>query len=269
MAVGKTQETVWLFAFVTDIHGNFENLVQFIQTVRIEYPKVEYLLVGGDVSGRPSWNEDWSQAKTNEIIRGVKIFSSSGLRTFFIPGNDDIEEPFPPVCEYPNVIMMRREVVEIEPGTGLLGFSYVPPTPFGTRYERDEKTLEQMLQPLFKQLDRFEYSIVMCHAPPYGTNLDLSRDWYLKNGGIEREILRHVGCRSIRKLIKRYQPDVGLFGHVHESQGRCDIGRTICVNPGSSDREVNGCVFDRDWLSGLGGMNFTALPENRWTLLSV
>lgn len=244
-----------MFAFISDIHGNFENLHRFTESCTNDFPDLKYLLVGGDLSRKPSWSEDWIQAKTNSMIEAAQILSRLDLKTYFIPGNDDIEDPFPDFPKLRNVLCLRNEVVEVEPGIGLLGFSYVPPTPFFTRYERDEKTIRRTLEPLFRQLEAFKFRIVMCHAPPYGTNLDLSRDWYIKNRQIQREILRHVGCKSIYKLVSRYPPDIGLFGHVHESGGTCRIGRTLCVNPGASDKHMSGCVFGLDWFARIGDLS--------------
>jgi len=251
-----------VFAFISDIHGNFENLQRFTEACKNDFPNLKYLLVGGDLARKPSWSEDWIQAKTNSMIEAAQAFSSFDLKTFFIPGNDDIEDPFPDFTKLRNVLCLRNEVVEVEPGIGLLGFSYAPPTPFFTRYERDEKTIRETLEPLFRQLEAFRFRIVMCHAPPYGTNLDLSKDWYIKNHQVQREILRHVGCRSIHKLVSRYQPNVGLFGHVHESAGICRIGRTLCVNPGAFDKQVNGCVFGPSWFHGIGEVSTCSSLES-------
>jgi hypothetical protein len=43
-----------------------------------------------------------------------------------------------------------------------------------------------------------------------------------------------VGSESVRKVIEAYQPLLGLHGHIHESPGLITIGRTMCINPGSS-----------------------------------
>jgi uncharacterized protein len=37
----------------------------------------------------------------------------------------------------------------------------------------------------------------------------------------------------VRAAVERYQPLVGLHGHIHESGGRFRIGHTQCFNPGS------------------------------------
>ena len=41
------------------------------------------------------------------------------------------------------------------------------------------------------------------------------------------------GSSAVRDAIQRYQPVVGLHGHIHESGGRFRLGRTQCFNPGS------------------------------------
>lgn len=117
-------------------------------------------------------------AKNASITEACQVFSELELKVYFILGNDDIENP--PIANHhgQNFLGMTNQVMPIENGTGLLGFSYVPPTPFHTRYERDEKALRQMLEPLFRDLNGFNFRIVMCHAPPYGTNLDITRDWF-------------------------------------------------------------------------------------------
>ncbi len=55
-----------------------------------------------------------------------------------------------------------------------------------------------------------------------------------------------VGSHAVRDAIKRYQPVVGLHGHIHESRGAQKIGRTLCVNPGSdySSGVLRGAVID-------------------------
>jgi Icc-related predicted phosphoesterase len=43
-----------------------------------------------------------------------------------------------------------------------------------------------------------------------------------------------VGSTAVREAIERYQPLLGLHGHIHESKGITKIGRTTCINPGST-----------------------------------
>ena len=83
--------------------------------------------------------------------------------------------------------------------------------------------------------------ILNLHCPPYASGLDDAPelDDTLKpviRGG--RPSIIPVGSHAVRDAIKRYQPVVGLHGHIHESRGAQKIGRTLCVNPGVKDIDV-------------------------------
>ena len=86
------------------------------------------------------------------------------------------------------------------------------------------------------RLDSPEKAIFNLHCPPYDSRLDEAPDLdenltpVLKAGQIN---MVPVGSRAVRQAIEDWQPLVGLHGHIHESQGRHKIGRTVCFNPGS------------------------------------
>ena len=42
---------------------------------------------------------------------------------------------------------------------------------------------------------------------------------------------------SVKEAIERFQPMLGLHGHIHESKGATRIGSTLSLNPGSSYEE--------------------------------
>jgi hypothetical protein len=42
-----------------------------------------------------------------------------------------------------------------------------------------------------------------------------------------------AGSTSVRAAIEKYQPMLGLHGHIHESRNMTKIGRTVCINPAS------------------------------------
>jgi hypothetical protein len=50
----------------------------------------------------------------------------------------------------------------------------------------------------------------------------------------------------VRKAIEKFQPLLGLHGHIHESRSAEKIGRTLCVNPGSEYGEgvMRGVVIE-------------------------
>jgi Icc-related predicted phosphoesterase len=57
-----------------------------------------------------------------------------------------------------------------------------------------------------------------------------------------------VGSTAVRDLELRYQPLLGLHGHIHESSGVRRLGRTMILNPGSdySTGALNGALVTLD-----------------------
>jgi Icc-related predicted phosphoesterase len=52
-----------------------------------------------------------------------------------------------------------------------------------------------------------------------------------------RPVLHGAGSTAVRAAIERDQPLLGLHGHIHESRGVVNIGRTLAINPGSEYSE--------------------------------
>jgi Icc-related predicted phosphoesterase len=82
---------------------------------------------------------------------------------------------------------------------------------------------------MFSRVVNLSKCILNSHVPPFGTLLDRAFSMYSSSFSLDR----HVGSKAVRKAISRYQPLVGLHGHVHESPGVDYIGRTTLFNPGS------------------------------------
>jgi Icc-related predicted phosphoesterase len=74
------------------------------------------------------------------------------------------------------------------------------------------------------------------HVPPINTPIDqapkLDKDFkpVMKGGHLE---MISAGSTAVRQAIEKHQPLIGLHGHIHESRGMMNIGRTLCLNPGS------------------------------------
>jgi Icc-related predicted phosphoesterase len=87
-------------------------------------------------------------------------------------------------------------------------------------------------------------------VPPYGTGLDLAPE--LEDGGSKVKrggtIYQPVGSTAVHDAIEEFQPMLSLHGHIHESRGMQRIGRTMCINPGSSysDGILQGVLVDLD-----------------------
>ena len=72
--------------------------------------------------------------------------------------------------------------------------------------------------------------------PPYNTKLDLAPELTANlqpRATLGGTPMVPVGSTAVRAAIERYQPALGLHGHIHESRGADRIGRTTILNPGS------------------------------------
>lgn len=53
-----------------------------------------------------------------------------------------------------------------------------------------------------------------------------------------------VGCEDLLRHLKRVQPSINVFGHIHEDRGEWKLGRTRVINATVSDCEFPCTVID-------------------------
>jgi uncharacterized protein len=169
-----------------------------------------------------------------------------------IPGNDDRFVIDPILRASPRVQFPEKEPIWID-GHPLVSLSYVNPTPWNSPRECKEAEMARKLDEGFAQVPRDDLrrSIALVHAPPYHSGLDLAPklDKTLRpmmgSGGT---LMVPVGSTAVRDALEKYQPLVGLHGHIHESPSHATYGHTLAVNPGSEYGEgiLKGYVFDLD-----------------------
>jgi uncharacterized protein len=170
------------------------------------------------------------------------------VRCIITPGNDDPVEADPVLAAHPRVECPELELCDLGPIT-MASVGVVPYTPWDTERESSEEDLGKQISQMLDQLPEGSNAILNVHCPPYASGLDDAPelDATLKpviRGG--RPSIVPVGSHAVREAIKRYQPVLGLHGHIHESRGAQKIGRTLCVNPGSdySSGVLRGAVVD-------------------------
>ncbi len=172
-----------------------------------------------------------------------------------MPGNDDEFYIDDVIKEYEDrgIIYPLDKVVELQYGYQIISHDYVNPTPWDTPREAPEKKLKKMIEDKIKKFGITDFSKVIFnfHAPPFNTKLDLAPklDKDLKPiyvGG--KPLMVHVGSTAVRELEEKYQPLLGLHGHIHESYASDKIGRTIVLNPGSEYTEgiLRGFIVEFD-----------------------
>jgi len=154
----------------------------------------------------------------------------SKAKMFVAPGNDDPME-MDAILESSKVMksaaMKNLDVLGYE----MITIAHTSPTPWDTPREWSEEELAKNIDKLAGTIKTMERAIFNFHDPPYGTMLDYApklREMRQSAGETE-----HVGSKAVSEAIKKYQPFLGLHGHIHESRAAQKIGRTFCVNPGS------------------------------------
>jgi Icc-related predicted phosphoesterase len=87
---------------------------------------------------------------------------------------------------------------------------------------------------MIAQLNDLRNAIFNIHVPPHKSGLDEAPELD-KNlrPVLAGQSLKPVGSTALRTVIERYQPLLGLHGHIHEGRGSTKIGETLCINPGS------------------------------------
>ncbi len=177
--------------------------------------------------------QEWVKMANERIPEDVIVIVS--------PGNDDDYSIDEVIEKDERIIYPLKKVIDIR-GNPLISLEWVNNTPWNTHRECSEEEMLIKLEAEFARLDTNDYSDVLCnfHDPPFNSGLDiaptLTEDFKIKKSGA-MEVVGPVGSKSVRAVIEKYEPLLGMHGHIHESVGYRSIGRTLCVNPGSEYRE--------------------------------
>jgi Icc-related predicted phosphoesterase len=139
------------------------------------------------------------------------------------------------IAQAKHVQLAEGQVVEVD-GYQMASTGWSNPTPWETYREEDEPQLGERIRAVVGQVTAPpERTIFSLHCPPYASKLDeapqLTEQMDLKEAG--RSTIP-VGSKAVREVIEEFQPALGLHGHIHEARGSARIGKTLCINPGSS-----------------------------------
>ena len=153
-----------------------------------------------------------------------------------LPGNDDFREIDEILTQAPHFDFHEMQVCEFKGGYQMLYCGGSTPTPWDTEREYTEEQFVSRFAELVPQVTDMGRCIFNVHVPPFGTALDKCSklDKNLRvvyEMGLPAQI--HAGCQTLSDIIKQHQPLLGLHGHVHEGRAKINIGKTICINPGS------------------------------------
>ena len=256
--------------YASDLHGEI-HLYQELFALTLS-SSAEIIALGGDLLPSFPPTKQYEGMVPNQmafIDQFLRTFlkrmieRTSVKQIFLIPGNWDLSYPYLFKEPMEGIIDLNQKSYRINNGYELIGYPFVPPTPFRPKdYEkmddpesawppqknpsyirtsgqtdqltpidpylflRHRETIREDLDGLPKPLQP-KRTIYVMHSPPFGTRLDLIQ------GG------KSAGSRSIKAFIEKHQPLLTLHGHIHESPDLSGayfdrIGETISINPGQS-----------------------------------
>lgn len=160
--------------------------------------------------------------------------AGTGIRCFVCPGNDDVFEIDAAIAASKLVRSVEGQVVQLDEHHEMVSSGWTNPTPWDTHREEPDEALLARIEAVIAQCRNPGQAVFNLHPPPYGSGLDeapeLTKD--LRPAYAGRSLVP-VGSRSVLKVIEKYEPLLGLHGHIHEGKGTRKFKKTLCINPGS------------------------------------
>ena len=160
--------------------------------------------------------------------------AGTGIRCYVCPGNDDVFEVDDAIAASKTVRSVESQVIELDEHHEMVSSGWSNPTPWDTHREEPEEALLQRIEAVIAKAKNPSNAVFNLHPPPYGSGLDeapeLTSD--LRPAYAGRSLVP-VGSKSVMTVIDKYQPILGLHGHIHEGKGTRKYKKTLCINPGS------------------------------------
>lgn len=160
--------------------------------------------------------------------------AGTGIRAFVCPGNDDVVEIDAVIASSKTVRSVEGSVIQLDEHHEMVSSGWTNPTPWDTPREESDEALLERIEKVISLAKNPANAVFNLHAPPYGSGLDeapeLTAD--LRPAYAGRSLIP-VGSKSVLKVIEKYEPLLGLHGHIHEGKGTRKFRKTLCINPGS------------------------------------
>ena len=185
---------------------------------------------------RRHFDEQITRRIRDWMALAAERLADSKVPVYLMPGNDDDRLIDPLLADSPYCQDVNERVVDLTPWHQLVSMGWSSPTPWHTPRELPEEAFLDRLSGLLAGVRDPKRTVMMTHVPPYDSGLDtaplLSPD--LRPQVTAGDLMRGpVGSTGVRAAIEKFQPVLGVHGHIHESGGERRIGRTLCVNAGS------------------------------------
>ena len=184
-----------------DLHGSLKGIKKIEALAKKENPEI--IICAGDIS--------IFQHGFDILMYRLSMIKKPFL---FIHGNHETEQDSREVCGlFENVTFIHKKIHKVG-GCVFYGYGGGGFSERDLVFEKDSKKFEREIK------EGGNKSILITHAPPYGTKLD-------------NVLGRHCGNNSISKFIKNNGISLAISGHLHENFGKRDrIRNTELINPG-------------------------------------
>ena len=196
----------------------------------------------------------FSQLATERVAAWLQIaderLRGTGIKCFVQPGNDDPYEIDQVFGRSECVTNVDQTLTMLDDDHEMISIGAANQTPWQCPRDLPEEELTRRIEAVAGKLKNPSTAVFNLHVPPYDTNLDIAPELDANltpklslSGGFKTI---PVGSKAVRAAIEKYQPLVGLHGHIHESRSAQKLGKTMCINPGSEYGEgvLRGVIID-------------------------
>jgi Icc-related predicted phosphoesterase len=203
----------------------------------------EHEVVGDDpLATHALFHELASERLAAWLALAEERLAGTGVRLFMTGGNDDEPAVLETLERHDGdrVVACEGRLVELDDDHTMVTVGLSTPTPWDTPREASEVEIAAAIDAAVAGVPDIARCVFNLHCPPKDTPIDTCLKLEVRPGELPRPIREGGrfattggGSDAVREAIERYQPLVGLHGHIHESGGRFRIGRTQTFNPGS------------------------------------
>jgi Icc-related predicted phosphoesterase len=177
--------------------------------------------------------------------------TGSDVQCFIMPGNDDDFCIDPIIDAAERVCNPDGRTLDVGPSHQMISGAFSNSTPWHSAREWSEERIAACIDERMLGVQDPSRTIFNLHVPPYATGIDTVQQIDADLRPVYRAghpVQIPAGSTAVREAIRRYQPMLGLHGHIHEGKGTAKIGRTLCINPGSeySSGRLHGVLVDID-----------------------
>lgn len=234
---------------LTALTGRLDTLGFYYKIMEEE----EFLSLSSDAGAVDRLFQEEARRKLSRWVDLVEErLDGTGIRCFVTGGNDDEWDVLSALqrAGTKSLVPCENEVVMIDEEHSMISIGISTPTPWKTPREVPDEELGRKIEEMAAKVPQMNRAIFNFHDPPKDSTLDTCPmlDWskeppeqIIRAG---QPVLHGAGSAAVRAAIEKYQPMLGLHGHIHESQAAARLGRTLSVNPGSEYGEgiLRGCL---------------------------